>query len=246
METIEFEKIEVNTPKIPEIVLNKLVEAMEAGKIHIGEELPSERDLATSMGVSRGSVRESLAVLAFMGIIENQGNRKIVVKDADYFRKALAFINLSLNSDTFWDFMDFRRYNECRIAELAAINATPSDIQNLKRTVDQLAEDPGDFRADVDFHGYLANASHNTIYATIMDFVNTMIVDLRFRYSQRPDYHQKTVKAHKAICDAVAVHDPEKAAEAMGHHLDLIEEYYEEETGKQSPYRPYPRRRKTL
>ena len=67
--------------------MQALISTMERGLIKVGEELPPERDLAAGLGVSRNSLRECLAILEYMGIIETQGNRKIVVKDASYFQK---------------------------------------------------------------------------------------------------------------------------------------------------------------
>ena len=116
---MQFEKIQNNGPKVPELVMDSLLKAMEAGTIRVGEELPPERDLAEALGISRNSLRECLAILSFMGIVENRGNRKILVKYADRFRKARSLIDLSYSQDTFEDFMEFRRTNEREIARLA-------------------------------------------------------------------------------------------------------------------------------
>ena len=92
---MQFEKIQNNGPKVPELVMDSLLKAMEAGTIRVGEELPPERDLAEALGISRNSLRECLAIMSFMGIVENRGNRKILVKNADRFRKARSLIGLS-------------------------------------------------------------------------------------------------------------------------------------------------------
>lgn len=115
---MSLDKIQ-NTPKLPERVMQALLDAMESGQIKVGEELPIERDLAASMGVSRGSLRECLAVLEFLNILESRGNRKVVVKDAGYFRKAVSFIRLSDQKDTLADCVEFRRVVEVSIVEMA-------------------------------------------------------------------------------------------------------------------------------
>jgi len=84
---MQLEKIQQHTlPKIPELVMQTLISAIERGDVHVGEELPSERDLAEMLGVGRGSLRECLAILEFLGAIENRGNRKVVIRDADYIQ----------------------------------------------------------------------------------------------------------------------------------------------------------------
>ena len=48
-----LEKIQTSSPKIPELVMQALISAMERGTIQVGDELPSERDLAESLGIGR-------------------------------------------------------------------------------------------------------------------------------------------------------------------------------------------------
>lgn len=224
-----LDKIQVMTTKVPELIMNSLLEAIESGEIKVDEDLPPERELAEALGVGRGSLRECLAVLEFMGLIESRGNRKAVVKSTDSFKKAISFIRLSEQSDTFLDFMEFRRSTEVAIVRLACERATEEDLRTLQADVDRLAADPSDFLADVDFHLNMAKASHNVIFASVLDYVNHMILDLRMRFFARPDYHDKTVNAHASILEAIVQHDVKRATQEMDHHLSIIEEYYSEE-----------------
>ena len=222
---MQFEKIQNNGPKVPELVMDSLLKAMEAGTIRVGEELPPERDLAEALGISRNSLRECLAIMSFMGIVENRGNRKILVKNADRFRKARSLIGLSYSQDTFEDFMEFRRTNEREIARLACIRATEEDLERLRNSVERLEADATDFEADVDFHVNLAYASHNTIFAAMLNYVNSLILELRMRFFEREEYHGKTAEAHRRIYEAVKARDEELAVYQMGRHLKIIENY---------------------
>lgn len=65
--------------------MKTLLDAISSGKIRINEELPPERELAENLGIGRGSLRESLAVLEFLGVIESRGNRKVVIKGSGIF-----------------------------------------------------------------------------------------------------------------------------------------------------------------
>ena len=205
---MQFEKIQNNGPKVPELVMDSLLKAMEAGTIRVGEELPPERDLAEALGISRNSLRECLAILSFMGIVENRGNRKILVKYADRFRKARSLIDLSYSQDTFEDFMEFRRTNEREIARLACIRATEEDLERLRNSVERLEADATDFEADVD-----------------------LILELRMRFFEREEYHGKTAEAHRRIYEAVKARDEELAVYEMGRHLKIIENY--DDTGRE-------------
>ena len=222
---MQFEKIQNNGPKVPELVMDSLLKAMEAGTIRVGEELPPERDLSEALGISRNSLRECLSIMSFMGIVENRGNRKILVKNADRFRKARSLIELSYSQDTFEDFMEFRRTNEREIARLACIRATEEDLDRLRNSVERLEADATDFEADVDFHVNLAYASHNTIFAAMLNYVNSLILELRMRFFEREEYHGKTAEAHRRIYEAVKARDEELAVYEMGRHLKIIENY---------------------
>ena len=224
---MEFEKIQNNVPKIPELVMDSLLKAMEDGKIRVGEELPPEWDLAEALGISRNSLRECLAIMSFMGIVENRGNRKVLVKNADYYRKARSLLELSYSPSTFDDFMEFRRTNEREIARLACRRATEADLERLRSSVERLENDATDYLADVEFHVNLAYASHNTIFAAMLDYVNCLILELRMRFFEREDYHGKTAQAHRRIYEAVLARDEELAAYEMGRHLKIIENYEE-------------------
>ena len=81
---MHIEKIQQNiAPRVPELIMQALVKAIEDGHIRVGEDMPSERDLAEMLGVGRGSLRECLAILEFLGAIDGRGNRKVLLRDAD-------------------------------------------------------------------------------------------------------------------------------------------------------------------
>ena len=165
---MELQKIQNTAPKIPELVMQALLEAMEKGTVKVQEELPPERDLAAALGVGRSSLRECLAILEYLNVIETRGNRKIVLKDSSYFRKAVSFVKLSSHIITVEDFIEFRRTMEVAIVRLACERATEEDLDALNETMFRLKKDLRDFVADADFHTNLAKASHNTYFASTM------------------------------------------------------------------------------
>ena len=165
---MQLEKIQIVSPKIPELVMQALINAIESGQIRVGEDLPSERDLAERLGIGRGSLRECLAILEFLGAIEANGNRKRVARDADFIRQAITFVRVSNQLDAGEDFNEFRRVNEVAIAGLACQRATEKDLEAIGTAMKRLEEDPDDYMADVEFHAALAAASHNMMLAATM------------------------------------------------------------------------------
>ncbi len=222
---MHLEKIQTNTPKLPELVMKSLINAIENGQIQVGKELPSERDLAEKLGVGRGSLRECLAILEFLGAIENRGYRKVVVREADYIRKAMSFIQISVQGDMQDDFNEFRKVNEMAIAEFACYRATDEDLKKLRDAIKRMEEVPGDVMADVEFHDALAVASHNTMLAGTIHLVNTMIADLRTQYFHFPGFAKEALESHWAIYHAVKDGDIPTARAAMKHHLEIVDEF---------------------
>ena len=225
---LELEKIQNNAPKVPELVMQALLAAMEGGQIKVGEELPPERDLTVTLGISRGSLRECLAILEYLSIIETRGNRKIVVKDASYFRKAVSFVRLSVSRSTQEDWQEFRRATEIAIVELACDRATAEDLDQLNESVLRLERDMYDYMADAEFHYNLARASHNAIFAATSDLASGMIADLRIRYYKLPNYYQRTMESHRRIFQAVKSRDKAAARAEMEQHLHLVYEFMDE------------------
>ena len=222
---MQLEKIQNVSPKIPELVMQALINAIESGQIRVGEDLPSERDLAERLGIGRGSLRECLAILEFLGAIEANGNRKKVARDADFIRKAISFVRVSNQLDAREDFNEFRRVNEVAIAGLACQRATEEDLEAIGAAMKRLEEDPGEYMADVEFHAALAAASHNMMLAASIHLVNAMLGDIRIRFGGHEDYQKKTHASHCAIYEAVRDHDAARARAEMEKHLQIVEEY---------------------
>lgn len=222
---MHLEKNGSGDQKIPEKVMWALIDAIEKGQIKVGEELTSERDLAEMLGVGRGSLRECLGIMEFLGAIENRGYRKVVVRDADYIRRMISLLRISGQEGIQDDFSEFRRVTETAIAELASLRATEEDKKQLRQALDALEEDPIDYMNDVRFHDTLAIASHNTMLAATIRLVNSMLGDIRVRFSGHEAYQKKTHASHCAIYEAVCSHDPVRAREEMEKHLQIVDEY---------------------
>ena len=224
---MRLEKIENTSPKIPELIMKSLIGAIEQGSIQVGEELPSERDLAESLGVGRGSLRECFAILEYLGAIESKGNRKVLLRDADYIKKVRSWIENANQIDSRQTFNEFRQVIEVGIVKLACVRATEEDLESIRLAVERLAEEPGDYMHDVEFHDSLAVASHNSMLASTIHLVNNLIADVRIRCWDLPDYQDITLRSHRKIYETVRDHDIEAAQNAMIEHLDIVRDFAE-------------------
>lgn len=225
---MRLEKIQNESPKIPELVMQSLIKALEDGHIQVGKELPSERDLAEDLGVGRGSLRECLAVLDFLGAIESKGNRKKVVRDAHYIQRAIGFVKICCRIDDQGTLMEFRLVNEAHIAELACQRATEEDLTAILAAVKALEERHWDPSADVAFHEALATACHDEVFAATMKLFISMIADFRSRFYSLPDYVVQAQESHQAIYEAVRDRDVQRARQEVERHLRIAQGFVDQ------------------
>ena len=61
----------IRNPKAYDQVIEVIKDKIKKGKIKKGDKLPSEREMAESLGLSRASVREALRALEVIGLIES-------------------------------------------------------------------------------------------------------------------------------------------------------------------------------
>lgn len=89
---MKLEAIHRSSLKRSDLVMQRLTDAMANGQIKAGDVLLSERELADMLGVGRPVIRESLAILEFLGIIEKQKNRKVVASNPEQLAEILRTI----------------------------------------------------------------------------------------------------------------------------------------------------------
>lgn len=227
-----FSKIQNTNPKIPELIMQSLIKEIESGEISVGTELPSERDLAEALGVGRGSLRECLAILEFLGAIESRGNRKVLLRDADYIQKITSWIENASEMGTQQTFNEFRRVIETGIVELACERATESDLIAIEKTLKNMTDDPSNYMNDVEFHDAVAVASHNAMLASTIHLVNNLIADVRIRFWDLPYYQERTLTSHRNIYEAIKARDVRRAQLEMILHLEIVREFSEKYPGR--------------
>jgi len=197
------------------------------GYLASNEWLPSEGALAESMGVSRTVIREAMRNLRAQGLVEaSQGRRaRVRANDPSVLINSLDAM-LQRSEATIYHLLQLRRPLEGEIAALAAEHATQEDLEKLGSTLDELrvARDLEDcIRADVAFHRYLADASHNPLFALFLDTVRALLVRAQQKTFPLAGV-LLTIEGHCRILEAIVAREPAAAQQAMLQHLDEAEE----------------------
>ncbi len=209
----------------PEQIAGRIEDLILGNRLHPGDKLPSERELASKFGVSRAVVREAIKLLEERGLLEPRNGRGAFVTVP-----GSASITSSLNAAyrmqdcSAADFHEARWCLESFIVRLAAMRATEADIVRIEAAVaimDDSMDDPERFMpADVEFHDALACATHNPLLAVMSQPLVQMILvrgAIGFTYGDVTERHQN----HRRILECLKHRDPDGAEAVVRQHLDL-------------------------
>src|SRR5205085_11260125 len=158
------------SPSLSSQIVAWVRDALFAKKLKPGDFLGTEKDLAARFGASRIVARDALRTLEALGIVEIRMGKgrgaRIAQGNPRLFAEALA-VQLDLTGVSAAEIMDAQRAIETLGAELAAENATPQDIEKLRRLLreaEAAIDDLDEFtRLSRDFHLAVAEASHNRV-----------------------------------------------------------------------------------
>jgi DNA-binding FadR family transcriptional regulator len=206
-------------------IIDQLKSLIKDGEFGPGDRLPTERDLAQRLGVSRGPVREALVALELVDIVEGR------VGEGWFVRRMGDAPEGSVRDHPPSDILEARLLVECAAIEQAACNLDDDDLNALRQAVDQFQEEIEreryDGQADRSFHLTLARASGNTVFtdlvASLWDLQNEQFFNRLDVVSghQRERLH-RYLDEHRAMFDALSARDTSRARAAMRQHLEGV------------------------
>jgi GntR family transcriptional repressor for pyruvate dehydrogenase complex len=190
-----------------------------------GTQLPPERELAETLGVSRPTVREALRLLRERGLVRMKVGSGTFVTDvpassvADSIERFLVF-----GSCSYEELLTARRILEPDMAALAAERATPEDLARLRELVEAIegacASNDAENYADVDasFHEALASATHNRLIVAIAHSFERVMREW-IRAVTEVLVAEEGARSHRLVYDALLDGDADRAREAMLIHM---------------------------
>lgn len=215
-----------------EQVMGQIEERILDGRLKAGDHLPSERELAVSLGVSRPSLRESLRVLEALGVVEIRrgggpdGGAVLLSTPGDGMVNLLK-LQIALAHFSWNDVLETRLTLEVWSVEEAAYRSNDDDHRELRAILDRMDDpdiDSPEFnRLDAAFHLRIAEATGNALTAHFMGSLRTAIHRQMVQvYAELDDWREtaKTVRAeHREILDALVAGDGQAAADHVRRHI---------------------------
>jgi GntR family transcriptional repressor for pyruvate dehydrogenase complex len=229
----------VRNSKISNEVYKQLVSLISNGQLKPGEKLPSEREMASDLGISRQSIREALYRAEIMGLIEvRQGEGSFVLSSLRESLKPPLWILLEEEAGRIFEFLEVRKLIEGWCGEKAAIAATAEDLEEMGRILERMESIiPTDREwgaVDVEFHLSIAATTHNVIAIHIMEALKDSFGSFfKFRkVFSRPEKKDLLWQHHHEIYRAINQRNPSLAKQKIVDHLNYIEKKITEEMEK--------------
>lgn len=222
--------------KLSQAIAERIAGDIRRRKLRPGAKLPTEQQLAASLGVSRTVVREAVAALASQGLVETRQGVGAFVAPEDA-RRHFRLVEGALPSlEAVLQVMELRAAVEVLAAGLAAARGTSAARRRVSRALGRIdraiRRGESAIEEDFQFHRAIAEATGNPQFVGFLEFLGHYIIP---RQSVRVamdgpraerDYLETIQSEHRAICDAILAGDVEKARQAMRMHLEHSQERY--------------------
>lgn len=207
-------------PRLYRVVSDRIEALIRAENIRPGERLPSERELAIALGVSRTSLREALIALELGGVVEVRGGSGVYVSERAPAQAA---------GPGPFEVLAARRSIEAEVAAMAARNASASAIDAILVALEQMEQQHEDRveheAADRNFHLAIARAAGNSALVGVLEYLwnqrGTPWHEMN-EHGQTEALRRQALIDHRSILAAIAAHDVAGARQAMRAHLDRV------------------------
>lgn len=203
------------------------------GELRPGDRLPREAELASRLGLSRGSLREAVRGLALVRVLEvRQGDGTYVTSlEPDLLLQSISFFAELQHDTTLPQILEARRMLEAGAAALAAHLATDEELAALER----LVEDMGACESteafvdnDLEFHRGIAVASRNDVVVALLDNLSSRTTRARvWRGMLETGANERTREEHRAIYEALAARRADVASALITAHIAGVESWLE-------------------
>jgi len=215
-----------------EVVVQGIKQMILDGDLAAGQKLPTEKDLAPRLGVSRGSLREGVRALCSMGVLETRHGAGMYVTSLDpsLLLAPMGFVVDLQHESRAADIHAVRRTLEIEAVGRAALRITDAEIEQADSILAEAEEAIGRtdhetvIACDERFHRLIANASGNPVLAALIEAISSRTITDRMRRATSDEHADlRSAGEHRAVLAALASGDPDVARIRMASHLLDVE-----------------------
>jgi DNA-binding FadR family transcriptional regulator len=223
--------------------VEQIAERIRVGDVTAGDRLPSERELAAALQISRPTLREAVRVLADAGVLTvRPGSTGGIFVASDYVPLELLRSKSDLRLGEVAGVLEARRLIEPRVAQLAAVNAREDDFARLQQIIDAqkallaagdvLQHEDRFLQLDMQFHLRIARASGNSTIVSMMRTLLRRLEIARDIAMHEPPTAAWVIDVHERTLGAIRSADHARIEQVMDEHLAELEQAWERATDR--------------
>jgi DNA-binding FadR family transcriptional regulator len=209
-----------------EQTVGAIMKLLTSGELGPGDRLPTERDLALRLGVSRSTVREAIRGLEMMRVLQVRHGEGIFVTslDAPLLLEAMGFTMQLMRDHEVVDLLELRAVLEGVAAGLASARMTDDQRRTLLARLEELdaaATADALLEADIAFHACIAAGAGNVVLASLLDTFSARTYRARHLNAGLglDEALLRSRASHRRIYEAVVARDPEAARASASAHV---------------------------
>lgn len=217
--------------------LDRLGEAIVAGRFPPGSSVPPEATLCTELGVSRTVVREAVKSLVAKGLLSTGpkvGTKVLPSEQWNWFDPDVVAwqSKAGMTREFLREVQELRRVVEPAAVRMAAERATDKDLAAIEAAyagMKDAIENGGDYvHHDLAFHQGLLRASGNRMVVQMSRALGALLRTAFEISTSRPDGPATSLPLHRAVLDAVIARNAARAEKAALQLIDSARDDIEE------------------
>jgi GntR family transcriptional repressor for pyruvate dehydrogenase complex len=202
----------------------RLLDYVEVTGLRIGDRLPSERDLAQALQVSRTSVRQATIALEVRGTLEVRHGDGIYLRSLP--NDSAHLLELMTQRHRLPAILEAREALETQLAALAATRRSEADLTAMGHALEAMTADidSGGLGKEGDrlFHEAVTKAARSPLLADFMASLAVPISETRHSSLSEPGRPPRSLRAHRRILEAIRRGDAPGARQAMRRHVKMV------------------------
>ena len=221
-------------------IVRSILRYLDERQLQPGDRLPSERALAEQLGVGRNALREAIATLTALRVVESRPNSGIYLKrvSTESSFETLVLLAASGARPTpaeIAETVEVRAALELTAVRLACKRRDDRDLsmltEILARTDATLARGGNILDCDTEFHLALVGASHNSVLVRVLNAFYRMTALRRKAVFASQAHGRASAEDHRLLFEAVRLRDVEEAQDQIRRHMDRARHYWQEVLG---------------
>ena len=214
--------------------MDQIRELIASGAYKPGDKLPTEKELAEQLGVGRSSIRETIKVFNYLGVLESKSAKGTFVSSRSSISREVLTWALLLGEDDIrmvidlraaielWSFLQItQRFHDAPYDNMALVGKLNTLLNTMSKAIAN-QDANAVIQADYDFHRCIIEGVSNTLFVEFYDILRSFLLkEIEASQSRYMD-RTKILEEHRALLDALVSGNLQTAANAYQAHIDNI------------------------